>query len=51
MDEGIDTGEIIMQEEVRILDHFNRELLEEVVHKTEHELYYKAIRKVLEGKL
>lgn len=51
VDEGIDTGEIIMQEEVKILDHFNRELLEEVVHKTEHELYYKAIRKVLEGKL
>lgn len=48
VDEGIDTGKIIIQKKVAILEHYNREMLEEAIHKMEHDLYYIAIKKVLE---
>ncbi|MBN2605330.1 MAG: phosphoribosylglycinamide formyltransferase [Bacilli bacterium] len=48
VDEGIDTGKIIMQEEIRIEPSWDRHDLELQIHKVEHEIYYKAIKKILE---
>ncbi len=47
VDEGVDTGPIIMQECVKIEDDDTLETLEEKIHKVEHEIYIKAIKKVL----
>ena len=43
VDEGVDTGEIIAQEEVEILDGDTIEKLQERVKKIEHELYPKIL--------
>jgi len=48
VDEGIDTGQLILQKEVKIDSLEHRESLEKKVHKVEHEIYYKAIKKILE---
>ena len=43
VDEGVDTGEIIAQEEVEILDGDTIEELQERVKKIEHQLYPKVL--------
>ena len=43
VDEGVDTGEIIAQEEVEILDGDTREKLQQRVKKIEHQLYPKVL--------
>lgn len=48
VDEGMDTGEIISQEELDISNLNTREEIETEIHKIEHKLYPKTIKKVLE---
>ncbi len=50
VNEGVDTGSIIMQEKVVITAEDTLESLEKKVHQVEHQLYPKAIQKVLWGK-
>ena len=47
VDSGIDTGKIIIQEELEIHQNETRESLESRVHQIEHKLYIKAIKKVI----
>lgn len=49
VNEGVDTGPIIMQEKVTIDPSDTLETLEKKVHAVEHQLYPKAIQKVLWG--
>ena len=52
VNEGVDTGRIILQEKVKIDPSDTLETLETKVHQVEHQIYPKAIQKVLwEGKL
>lgn len=50
VNEGVDTGSIILQEKVTITPEDTLESLEKKVHQVEHQLYPKAIQKVLWGK-
>ncbi|WP_339229390.1 phosphoribosylglycinamide formyltransferase [Oceanobacillus sp. FSL K6-2867] len=50
IDEGIDTGPIIAQEEVAILQDDTEESLTKRVHKVEHQLYPKVINQLLQTK-
>jgi phosphoribosylglycinamide formyltransferase-1 len=47
VDEGVDTGQIIAQEKVPITDQDTLETLEKKIHQVEHQIYPKAIQKVL----
>jgi len=49
VNEGMDTGRIIMQEKVKIDPSDTLETLEKKVHAVEHQIYPKAIQKVLWG--
>jgi phosphoribosylglycinamide formyltransferase 1 len=49
VDEGVDTGPVIVQREVAIPADRDRAALEEAIHATEHELYPEAIRMVARG--
>lgn len=49
VNEGVDTGSIILQEKVAITAEDTLESLEKKVHQVEHQLYPKAIQKVLWG--
>jgi phosphoribosylglycinamide formyltransferase-1 len=49
VNEGVDTGSIILQEKVTITPEDTLESLEKKVHQVEHQLYPKAIQKVLWG--
>lgn len=49
VDEGMDTGPIIAQRAVEVVDG-NREATEERIHKVEHELYPKTLKKLFENK-
>ncbi|MCL5984955.1 MAG: phosphoribosylglycinamide formyltransferase [Actinobacteria bacterium] len=51
VDEGIDTGKIIAQEAVAILDDDTLKALEERIHKVEHKLYPQTIAELLDGNL
>lgn len=51
VDEGVDTGPVILQHEVRLDPSDTLETLEKKIHTVEYELYPKAIRLVLEGKI
>ncbi|MDD4900351.1 MAG: phosphoribosylglycinamide formyltransferase [Candidatus Omnitrophica bacterium] len=51
VDEKMDHGPIILQEEVEIKQGDTLESLEERIHKIEHKLYPKAISLFIEGKL
>lgn len=51
VDEGTDTGPILLQEEVPIEPGISLERLEAKIHEVEHRLYPKAIRLFAEGKL
>lgn len=48
VDEGVDTGPMILQEEVPISPGESLESLESLIHKVEHRLYPKAIRQVIQ---
>jgi len=50
IDEGIDTGPIIAQETVAILEKDTEELLKQRIQKVEHELYPKVINQLLQVK-
>jgi phosphoribosylglycinamide formyltransferase-1 len=49
VDEGVDTGAVIVQREVPIPDGCDREELERSVHAVEHELYPEAIGMIARG--
>jgi len=51
VDEELDHGPIILQEEVKIDANDTLESLEDKIHKVEHRLYPKAIKLFVEGKL
>jgi phosphoribosylglycinamide formyltransferase, formyltetrahydrofolate-dependent len=51
VDEGVDTGPIVLQSVVPILDNDTEETLLERIHKEEHRIYPEAIRLFAEGKL
>jgi phosphoribosylglycinamide formyltransferase-1 len=50
VDEGVDTGPVIVQREVPVPPGVTREELEAAVHAVEHELYPEAIRMIAEGR-
>jgi phosphoribosylglycinamide formyltransferase 1 len=51
VDQGIDTGAIIAQEPVRILDGDTPESLNQRIKKTEHQLYPMAVSALTSGKI
>lgn len=51
VDEGVDTGPVILQREVPVPPGVRREELEATVHAVEHELYPKAIRMIAQGRV
>lgn len=51
VDEGVDTGPVIVQREVPVPADRDRVALEEAVHATEHELYPEAIRMIAAGRV
>jgi phosphoribosylglycinamide formyltransferase-1 len=50
VDEGVDTGPIIMQSVVPVLDDDDEESLLERIHKEEHRIYPEALKLVASGK-
>ncbi|NLN53192.1 MAG: phosphoribosylglycinamide formyltransferase [Firmicutes bacterium] len=51
VDEGMDTGPIILQEAIPVNDHDTRETLHQRIQVLEHKLYPQAIKLWLEGRL
>jgi phosphoribosylglycinamide formyltransferase-1 len=51
VDEGVDSGPIILQRPVAIPADRDRAALEEAIHATEHALYPEAIRMIAEGRV
>jgi phosphoribosylglycinamide formyltransferase 1 len=51
VDEGIDTGPVILQRRVPVPGARERQVLEAAVHAVEHELYPEAIRMIAEGRV
>jgi phosphoribosylglycinamide formyltransferase 1 len=51
VDEGIDTGPVIVQREVPVPADRDREALEAAIHAAEHQLYSEAIRMVAAGRV
>jgi phosphoribosylglycinamide formyltransferase-1 len=51
VDEGVDTGPVLLQREVAVPPDGNRETLELAIHATEHELYPEAIRMIAAGRV
>ncbi len=51
VDEGLDTGPIILQEAVAIKEDDDRESLAERIHRVEHKLYPRAIKYFAQGRL
>jgi phosphoribosylglycinamide formyltransferase 1 len=51
VDEGVDTGPIILQEAVEIRDDDDRHSLEERIHDAEHRLLPRAVRAAVEGRI
>lgn len=51
VDEELDHGPIVAQEAVRVLPGDDWESLEERIHETEHRIYPKAVRALVEGRL
>jgi phosphoribosylglycinamide formyltransferase 1 len=51
VDEGVDTGPIIMQRAVRVPEDRQWQTLENAIHATEHELLPEAIRLIAAGKV
>jgi phosphoribosylglycinamide formyltransferase-1 len=50
VDEGVDTGPVILQREVPVPVGRDRAALEEAIHAVEHELYPEAIRMIARGR-
>jgi len=50
VDEGVDTGPVILQREVAVDVNDTLESLEKKIHETEYQLYPEALKLVLEGK-
>jgi phosphoribosylglycinamide formyltransferase-1 len=50
VDEGVDTGPVILQREVPVPADRDRGALEEAIHAVEHELYPEAIRMIARGR-
>jgi phosphoribosylglycinamide formyltransferase-1 len=51
VDEGVDTGPVILQRQVAVPADRDRAALEEAIHATEHELYPEAIRMIASGRV
>jgi phosphoribosylglycinamide formyltransferase-1 len=51
VDEGIDTGPVILQRRVEVPPDCDRAELERAIHAVEHELYSEAIRMIAAGKV
>ncbi len=51
VDEGLDTGPIILQEAVDVYDNDTVESLHERIHEVEHRLYPPAVQLFIEGRL
>jgi phosphoribosylglycinamide formyltransferase-1 len=51
VDEGVDTGPVLLQREVAVPADGDRSRLEEAIHATEHELYPEAIRMIAAGRV
>jgi len=51
VDEGVDTGPIILQEKLDVLKTDTVESLTERIHQLEHRLYCQAIQKIAKGEL
>jgi phosphoribosylglycinamide formyltransferase 1 len=51
VDEGVDTGPVIVQREVVVPADRDRAALERAIHATEHELYPEAIRMIARGRV
>jgi phosphoribosylglycinamide formyltransferase-1 len=51
VDEGVDTGPVLLQREVAVPAGRDRAALEEAIHATEHELYPEAIRMIAAGRV
>ena len=51
VDEGVDSGPIILQRAVPVPDDRDREALEDEIHRVEHELLPQAIRLIAAGKV
>lgn len=49
VDEGIDTGPIIAQEEVKVFPNDTRDTLQERIQEVEHRLFPKVIRKLMKA--
>jgi phosphoribosylglycinamide formyltransferase-1 len=51
VDEGVDTGPVILQREVAVPASRDRAALEEAIHGAEHELFPEAIRMIAAGRV
>ena len=51
VDEGVDSGPIVLQEEVRVKPGDTEKTLHQRIHRVEHRLYPKAIRLLVEERL
>ena len=51
VDEGVDTGPVLLQREIPVPAGRDRAALEEAIHATEHELYPEAIRMIAAGRV
>ena len=51
VDEGLDTGPVILQEAVPVYDHDTADSLQGRIHEVEHRLYPRAIQLFIAGKL
>ncbi|MEW5921277.1 MAG: phosphoribosylglycinamide formyltransferase [Bacillota bacterium] len=51
VDEGLDTGPVILQEAVPVYDEDTDEALHERIHEVEHRLYPRAVQLFIKGKL
>jgi phosphoribosylglycinamide formyltransferase-1 len=51
VDEGVDTGPVILRREVAIPAGRDREALEQAIHAAEHELFPEAIRMIAAGRV
>jgi phosphoribosylglycinamide formyltransferase-1 len=51
VDEGIDTGPIVLQEAIEVRDDDDRDALEARVLEVEHRLLPRAVRALVEGRL
>lgn len=50
VDEGVDTGPILAQEEVKIYENDTMESFKERIHKVEHRLYKETLKKIFNDK-